>query len=360
MDLLFHNQVILFAGVNRMLHDGYLEESWTNLLACTRLSTAWEPEAVDISHFVRFACVTFAYEATWQALQTNGWSDEQLARLQHEWESVDFFKDLPETAAFQRASAVDLCRRERREPRAKGLTLADYLKELSRSPLSAWRLVPDSWARWRYPSFGTYMDEKNLFLFYRDRELELRRAIQSPTWLAMRLLPGVTNYVLFRSRSPSRLQAILDMRAIAAATQRRGAPLLGRAAEAETRRRLILTAIALERFHARHGTYPNSLSALGPESKGVPMVDFMDGNPLRYRLTDEGHFVLYSVGLDCIDDAGRMRQPRGAGFPFVVEDAWGNLPAPDLVWPRPATAAEVESIRADTRSGHGAAPELPP
>lgn len=63
------------------LHDGDNGSAWTNLLAATRLVTAWDPEPVETSHLVRFTCATIAFNATWQALQADGWSDARLAQL---------------------------------------------------------------------------------------------------------------------------------------------------------------------------------------------------------------------------------------------------------------------------------------
>ena len=83
-----------------------------------------------------------------------------------------------------------------------------------------------------------------------------------------------------------------------------GQSLLGLAAEAEARRRILIAAIALKRYRGRHGGYPKALQELVPELLQSPPIDFMDGKPLRYQLTDDGHFVLYSVGLDCVDDGG--------------------------------------------------------
>ena len=42
------------------LHQHQPNEAFTNLLALTRLVTAWKPEPIEISHLVRFACVGIA------------------------------------------------------------------------------------------------------------------------------------------------------------------------------------------------------------------------------------------------------------------------------------------------------------
>ena len=92
------------------LRDNHRDAAWTNLMTVTRLVTAYDPEPVEISHLVRWALTTTAYNLTWQALQAESWGEERLAALQREWESVDFFKCLPETAAFSGASMVATCR----------------------------------------------------------------------------------------------------------------------------------------------------------------------------------------------------------------------------------------------------------
>lgn len=78
--------------------------------------TAWDPEPTEISHLVRCTCAAIVYNTTWQALQAGGWSDDQLAQLQHEWESADFFKGLPDTEVFARACHVTTCQLERQQP----------------------------------------------------------------------------------------------------------------------------------------------------------------------------------------------------------------------------------------------------
>jgi hypothetical protein len=126
--------------------------------------------------------------------------------------------------------------------------------------------------------------------------------------------------------------------------------LLRAAAEAETWRRLAVTAIALERFHRLHGSYPDDLAGLPPDFVKVPPVDFMDGRPLRYHRTSDGHFFLYSVGLDGVDNAGNMNasegSPMSGGSRMTAAgtlsfDRWTGF---DQVWPAPAGAEAVAAL----------------
>jgi hypothetical protein len=331
------------------LRDGNRDAAWSNVLASARLVTAWEVEPAEVSQMVRFGCASLAYDTTWQALQVPGWTDEQLGTLQHEWESVEFFKDLPETAAFTRASAAANWQRERREPLPSGLGQ----RGTSSSPRNIWYALIDRWRRVGYRHRGSYEDERALLLHYRDRELELRRAAQCSTWMEMRQLPGVTNPVPFVSKQGSAAQSMLNSRQLGMAVQRGGQSFLGRAAEAEARRRLLITAVALERYRGQHGAYPERLQQLVPELLQQLPVDFMDGQPLGYLPTADGLFVLYSVGLDCVDNGGEMRRPqrRDRGFqPWGGNSdsyggpagrGWGTAQGMDLVWPRPASPEEV-------------------
>ncbi len=321
------------------LHDQQPAEAWTNLLACTRLTTAWDPEPVDVSHLVRFNIALTAYDALWQALQFDGWSDAQLAALQREWETPDFFRGLPDTEAFTRASDADACERERQRP----LSLGVPWTYIVRSPRAALNTFGDFWQRIEYRQHGSYEDENTLLLYHRDRELELRRAIQSPSWADMRGLTGATNSSPFHANYQSSAQVMMSMRLINSRVQGTGRTPLAWAAETETRRRLMVTAIALERYRLKHGVYPAALSDLAPEFLKAPPVDFMDGQPLRYHVTADGHFVLYSVGLDCVDNGGKMEAPRSPRQFFPGRPVFAPSPDSDLVWPRPATPAEAKA-----------------
>jgi hypothetical protein len=346
------------------LRDGAPQAAWTNLLAATCLATAYEPEPIDISCLVRFACIGQAYDLTWNVLQAQGWTDAQLADLQRRWKAVDLWRGLPETAAYTRVSMAQAWEEERRQ----SLEAALILREIWQRPKYAWSSLQALWRRYQYRVHYSYVDEQALLLHYRDRELELRQAVSAPSWRAMRALPGVTNLVSFvsPSRQASPAQCLMNLRQMSLAFQGRGGSLLGRAAEAEARRRLIITALALERYRIRLGAYPQNLAQLVPQEIEASPVDFMDGQPLRYRLTGDNHFVLYSIGLDGVDNGGdnrgalRLRPaggelpgpdllPDGDMLPDQARQAFGFGKGTDLVWPRPASEFEVQQQQETAR-----------
>jgi len=319
------------------LHEGQNENAWSNLVAATCMVTSYVPDPSEIAHLVRFACSAIAFDITWNALQTNAWTDAQLAGLQARWESVDFWKGLPETEAYARANASATFKLEREEAAGFGFGFKDLL----RSPKDAWPAMKNYAERLHYRSDGIFEDERLLLLYERDRELELRQAVASSTWSEMRRLPGVTNRAAFGSTNRSRTISTLNLGQIGLVSEVQGRGLLTRAADAEARKRLIITAISLHRYHAKSHSYPTRLEELSPQFLPGPPVDFMDGKPMRYRPGADGQFVLYSVGLDCTDDGGRMpvRPYRDRADGRVLR------PASDLVWPRPASEAEAKRVR---------------
>jgi len=69
---------------------------------------------------------------------------------------------------------------------------------------------------------------------------------------------------------------------------------------------LALIACALERHRLVTGRYPDTLDALTPEFLAKVPPDLITGQPLKYRLTEDGRFLLYSVGWNERDDNGTV------------------------------------------------------
>ena len=257
-----------------------------------------------------------------------------MASLQRDWEEADFFRGLPATVAFTRASGVNMLESERKEPVELGMKF----RQMITAPRAAMDNLSYYFQRLRYRRSGSYDVEREALLHFRDRELEIRNAVKAGSWEEMKKIPGVTNFVPFQSPYPSALMSVLNNRQVMMAsmmyqTPGGGSTLLGRASEAEAQRRIIVTAIALERYRARQGRYPDELRKVVPEFLKEEPVDFMDGKALRYRLGEDGRFVLYSVGLDGVDDggsAGEEARPADYRGMFPNVSVRSNR---DIVWP---------------------------
>jgi hypothetical protein len=64
-------------------------------------------------------------------------------------------------------------------------------------------------------------------------------------------------------------------------------------------------ACALERYRLAHGEYPSTLEALTPQFMDKIPLDLIGGQPPHYRRTDDGKFLLYSIGWSETDHGGQ-------------------------------------------------------
>ena len=79
-------------------------------------------------------------------------------------------------------------------------------------------------------------------------------------------------------------------------------------------------ACALERYRNLHGNYPESLDVLAPQLIATVPHDLINGEPLKYRRTDDGNYLLYSVGWDGKDDGGMPE--KSTPWPVKKEGDW--------------------------------------
>ncbi|MEI6196081.1 MAG: hypothetical protein WCS42_17310 [Verrucomicrobiota bacterium] len=79
-------------------------------------------------------------------------------------------------------------------------------------------------------------------------------------------------------------------------------------------------ACALERYRNLHGNYPERLDVLAPQLIATVPHDLINGEPLKYRRTDDGNYLLYSVGWDGKDDGGMPE--KSTPWPVKKEGDW--------------------------------------
>jgi len=77
-----------------------------------------------------------------------------------------------------------------------------------------------------------------------------------------------------------------------------------RAAIEQNRADQTLIACALERYRLANRKYPETLETLLPGFIDRVPLDVCTGRPLKYRLLQDGRFVLYGVGWNESDDGG--------------------------------------------------------
>jgi hypothetical protein len=84
---------------------------------------------------------------------------------------------------------------------------------------------------------------------------------------------------------------------------------------------LARVAIALERYRLAHEEFPETLAALEPQFIAKLPHDVMNGQPLKYRRTADGSFILYSVGWNETDGGGEVVL-RNKVIPVVDQGDW--------------------------------------
>lgn len=350
------------------IRHNYFDEAFTGMLALTHLTTHWRTEPVAYSYQAKFFCIEVAFRSLWEALQTDSLSDEQLALLQRLWEQAALFDGLPETVALEGAGMVQSCRDYRKARFMGGVggwrqAYRQTVNSFGDSATNGLRTLTQFISAYRqfasYQSTGSYEDEKNLMPYYHEREMDLRRALACATWEQMRRIPGATNLVKFQTSRDSPMHSLINLQMLSP-SRADDESLLMLAAESEARRRLMVTAIAIKRFQLQHGRNPKALSELVPHLLASLPLDFMDGKELRYERFEDGRYILYSIGLDCVDDGGRMKTARElreqskplisfaqlptATFAITVRSgiptgtSWLHT---DILWPMPANNDEI-------------------
>lgn len=100
---------------------------------------------------------------------------------------------------------------------------------------------------------------------------------------------------------------------------------------------LAALACSLERYRLANGEFPATLDALVPQFATKLPHDIITGEPLKYRRTVGGGFVLYSVGFNQTDDGGQPcgRKRHWEGLLYPKPDLRQN----DWVWHCPAVVS---------------------
>jgi hypothetical protein len=300
---------------NAALKTGDRETAVEDLKALLRLIESIRREPTLIAQLVRIASLHIALQPVWEGLAERQWTEAELSVIEGELGKLDFLADYEFSMRGERADcelwAVDYIRKagingldEMFSP-SQGSSSGELGKSLA---MALFRLIPAGW-----------FDQNKLSLCrlqanYLLPVVDLQRRVVSPA-AALDSQSALDNLHL------RPYDALSKMLLPSLATSAK------RFAYGQTAADLARIACALERYRLANGQFPESLEALAPKFVEKLPHDLITGQPLKYRRTDDGKFVLYSVGWNEKDDGGKVELAKSGNT---------DINKADWVWRYPA------------------------
>ncbi len=279
------------------LQNGQSDKALADVKLILRLSDSMRIEPFLISHLVRIAIVNIALQPVWEGLVAHLWSETQLAELDSELAKLDLLAD------YQTAMRGELMLCEigdieylRQFPAEASDLMGEAAGDSAAQGLQriVWLAIPSGWFYQNELGCARTMLED--YLPTADIEQRMVRPVD-----ARRAGSAVADEL--KHSTPYNLIVRMLVPALSSAVKR---PAYGQESVDLTR-----TAIALERYRLAHGAYPESLDALVPQFIAKLPHDIINGQPLHYRRTADGQFVLYSVGWNETDEGGVVGFTKG-------------------------------------------------
>ena len=291
--------------------NGQSDKALADLRLMLRLTEAISTEPFLISHLVRIAMLQITLQPVYEGLAEHQWSDAQLIALDAELAKLNFLADYKLSMRGEmglQGGIIDYLIHHRRE-----LSNIGFESGASPPPPFISLLIPTGWFYQNRLNCARMMVEFYIPL------ADVNQQTVSPA--AVRRADGIMAAETRKRTTPYNILEKLLL------------PALGNAvkhfAYAQASVDLARTAIALERYRLTHGGYPDSLNALAPQFVEKVSHDIIGGGTLHYRRTDDGQFVLYSVGWNERDDGGVVVFNKGSTQAVNRDEG-------DWVWRYPA------------------------
>lgn len=267
------------------------DSALANIKLMSRLNDAIVIEPVLISHLVAIAIFDIQMQPVWEGVVDRRWNDAQLVALDAELARLDFLTEYNFAMRGERAFGCDIVEYLKRRPEQLhnlGFSdeVADNTVDLSRYFA---RQIPSGWFEQNKASIARVHTEHTLRMI----DLKERRYDAVAAKAAKQAFDAEISNI-----SPYNLFSRMLLPAIEKASTR--------FVRAQASLDLARVGIALERHRLAHGESPESLNALVPQFIAKLPHDVINGQPLKYRRTETGGFILYSVGWNEKDDGGTV------------------------------------------------------
>jgi hypothetical protein len=254
----------------------------------------------------RRTIVNLAIQPVWEGLVLHQWTDQQLAELEDEFAKLNLVQDYSYALRSELASNLKSIEDLRTEHMTNSIT--DMNGDIMWIPTLIYRLAPSGWFYLNAKAVSHIFDaalptgEESARQNFspelgqrigRAEFIDHRRHWIPDNFLVSFMVPPLER----EARTCAKTQAAIDSARLAC---------------------------ALERYRQVHGDYPKTLDAVAPQFIGKIPHDIINGQPLHYRRTEDGNFLLYSVGWNGKDDGGVSA--KDGIFNFSEKDG-------DWVWP---------------------------
>ena len=284
------------------LQNGQSEKAAADVKLELRLIEAIRTEPFMISHLVRIAMNEILLQPIYEGLAKHQWADAQLGALDSELAKLNFLDDCQRVQKSEIACTVSeiayLRSHRDYDSMFAGMGIAFTTDNKIESLI--YRCVPSGWF------FQSTVRECRILKQYGF-------AVEAD---AKTISPKITDQAVQAEKSARANAGIFD--ALRCFQQAFDADLLSsgnflkKIARAQASVDLARTAIGLERYRLAHGKFPESLDTLAPQFIKKISHDVIGGEPLKYRRSPDGQFVLYSVGWNKKDDGGAVVFKKGS------------------------------------------------
>jgi hypothetical protein len=253
---------------------GHSDEALKDINVMFRIDDGLKDEPVLISQLVRLACTSLMLRSVGEGLAEHRWSEVQLQVLQERLSRID----LPASTVLALYGERDIC---------------------MNSKFDQGYIVPRGWNRLEQLNLNRAFNETVL------PRIDLARREISPSVNHSMDLSFQSSYEAkgFSAYIHHDIMASMML------------PAYGHVGEkvafVQSEVDMAMVVCALERCRLAQGQYPEELKALVPRFAAALPHDIINGQPLKYRRTENGRFMLYSVGWNEKDDGGVVAATKG-------------------------------------------------
>jgi hypothetical protein len=285
-------------------HEG--SQALEDIKLLLRVSDCIREQPFLISHLVRIAITAITLQPVYEGLAQHCWTDAQLAELEQTLANEDFFADYEFAMRGEKVVAIATIEKQRITRKIESVDDSSGTNKIVTLSL---RWAPTAFFYGTELAFAQ-MHQQFIVPLVNTTNRTVSPAALREAQAAMQAQAKYYSYYKVQAQAvfPAIASGIKKFTMIQAQVD------------------LARVGCALERYRLAHNEYPETLAALTPEFIAQLPHDLINGQPLQYRHTDGGKFMLYSVGWNEKDDGGQVVLSKKS----IVEREQG-----DWVWQYP-------------------------